>query len=109
MLDEDFDNTRDYEKYLEQEVVVMLRDGRYLYGVMKSFDQFNSITLDKVIERIFHDGKYGERKHELFIVRGENITMIGLKSPEIAEELTQVNFWDLREEIQALQAQTQVG
>lgn len=105
MLDEDFDNTRDYEKYLEQEVVVMLRDGRYLYGIMKSFDQFNSITLDRVIERIFHDGKYAERKHELFIIRGENITMIGLGPSEIGKGLVQTDFSALRNEILSLPSQ----
>ncbi|AFM98352.1 LSM domain-containing protein [Encephalitozoon hellem ATCC 50504] len=105
MPDEDFGNARDYEKYLEQEVVVMLRDGRYLYGIMKSFDQFNSITLDGVIERIFHDGKYAERKHELFIIRGENITMIGLGSSKIGKELSEVDFLALRDEILSSQPQ----
>ncbi|AFN83068.1 U6 snRNA-associated small Sm-like protein [Encephalitozoon romaleae SJ-2008] len=105
MLDEDFGNTRDYEKYLEQEIVVVLRDGRYLYGIMKSFDQFNSITLDRVIERIFHDEKYAERKHELFIIRGENITMIGLGPSDIGRGLVQVDFLVLRNEILSSQLQ----
>ncbi|CAD26651.1 U6 snRNA-ASSOCIATED SMALL RIBONUCLEOPROTEIN (Sm-LIKE PROTEIN) [Encephalitozoon cuniculi GB-M1] len=102
MASGDFDDTRDYEKYLEQEVVVMLRDGRYLYGVMKSFDQFNSVTLDGVIERIFHDTRYAERRHELFIIRGENITMIGLSPPDVEEGLEQADFWALKNEILGL-------
>lgn len=103
MADQSFDDARDYEAYLEQSVVVMLRDGRYLYGTMKSFDQFNSITLDGVIERIFHGRKYAEKRHELFIIRGENIAVIGLAAPEVASGLVQADFSALRSEAQGAQ------
>lgn len=89
---EDEESTRDYETYLEQSVVVLLRDGRYLYGLMKSFDQFNSIALDMVIERIFHGMKYAERKREMFVIRGENISMIGLGSSDVNPDLEMEDF-----------------
>ena len=104
MADEGFEDVRDYEAYLEQSVVVMLRDGRYLYGTMKSFDQFNSITLDGVIERIFLDGQYAEKRHELFIIRGENIMMMGMGVLDAKDGLVQADFSVLRSRIQSLHA-----
>ncbi|KAH9411353.1 putative LSM domain-containing protein [Ordospora pajunii] len=92
---------RDYEAYLEKSVVVMLRDKRHLYGIMKSFDQFNSITLDKVVERIFHNGKYAEKIHQLFIIRGENISIIGLGCFDIPSNLKMIDFDVLISEISA--------
>ncbi|KHN69785.1 LSM domain-containing protein [Ordospora colligata OC4] len=92
MVDEYSIDMRDYEAYLEKSVVVMLRDKRHLYGIMKSFDQFNSITLDKVVERIFHNDKYAEKIHQLFIIRGENISIIGLGSFDIPSNLSLTDF-----------------
>jgi len=99
MEDEDNNGIRDYEIYLEQEIVVMLRDGRYLYGIMKSFDQFNSITLDSVIEKIFHENRYSERKHGLFVIRGENISIMGLGSSEVNGDFIMEDFNILNDEI----------
>ena len=109
MEDEENSNIRDYEIYLEQEIVVMLRDGRYLYGIMKSFDQFNSIALDMVVERIFHEKKYAEKKHELFVIRGENISMIGLGSPPVEDDLDKEDFDILSIEISKSLSELQVS
>lgn len=99
MDDEENSCIRDFEVYLEQEVIVVLRDGRYLYGSMKSFDQFNSIALDQVLERIFHGNKYAEKRHELFLIRGENISMICLGSSHLREELVLEDFHVLSDEV----------
>lgn len=108
-MEEESSSFRDYEVYLEQEVVVMLRDGRYLCGIMKSFDQFNSIALDMVVERIFHGRRYAERKHGLFVIRGENISMIGLGSSKLGGDLEMEDFDVLSDEISRSLAGLQVS
>lgn len=109
MDNEESNSIRDYEIYLEQEVVIMLRDGRYLYGVVKSFDQFNSIALDGVIERIFYGKKYAQKRHELFVIRGENISIIGLGPLEVEHDLIVEDFEILSDEISRSLAELQVA
>lgn len=69
---------RDYEYYLNKHVVVMLKDSRFYYGLFKSFDQYNSITLNYAVERIFHESKYAEKFQGLLVIRGDTISLIGL-------------------------------
>ncbi|ELA42500.1 uncharacterized protein VICG_00599 [Vittaforma corneae ATCC 50505] len=71
-------NDREFVEYLEKNVVVLLKDDIYLYGVFKSYDQYNSITLNYVLERIFHEGAYAERRQGLMVIRGESIIFIGI-------------------------------
>lgn len=68
----------EYEEYLEKKVVVLTRGNHYFYGILKSFDQFNTITLNFAIERVVHNMEYGEKRHGLVVLRGENIIFIGL-------------------------------
>ena len=44
---------------------VVLRDGRHLVGVMRSYDQFSNIVLEDTHERHFVGGELGE-KHAFF-------------------------------------------
>ncbi len=69
-----------FEIYLEKSVVVLLRSGRYIYGVLKSYDQYNTIVLNYSIERIFHELEYAEKKHGLIVLRSDSISYIGLCS-----------------------------
>lgn len=73
----------------------MLRDNRYLYGVLKSFDQYNSIALNFATERIFHEDCYAERRLGLVSLRGENIVLIGICSPDL-RKLRKVEYDTLR-------------
>ncbi|KAF9763591.1 putative U6 snRNA-associated Sm-like protein LSm1 [Nosema granulosis] len=68
---------RDFEDFLEKHVVVMLKDNRSFYGIFKSFDQYNSITLNFAIERIFDGNEYGEKFHGLFVIRGDTVVLVG--------------------------------
>jgi small nuclear ribonucleoprotein (snRNP)-like protein len=89
---------RDYEVYLEQRVTVMLRDETYLYGTMKSFDQFKSIVLDGAKERIYCRNAYAERDCGLYVIRGENIALIGLGEPSL-RRMARKDYNELRQEI----------
>lgn len=89
----------EYEQYLEKSTVVMLREDRYLYGVLKSFDQYNSIALNFVTERIFHGNCFAERRLGLVSLRGENIVLIGTCSPNF-KKLKKMEYDTLLREIE---------
>jgi len=62
---------------VDKRVLLVLRDGRKLVGTFRSFDQFANMVFEDVIERIFVDNKYCEKKLGTFIIRGENIVILG--------------------------------
>ena len=68
---------------LDTRVLVVLRDGRNLVGVLRSFDQFSNIVLQDTAERRVVNGMYGDIPLGIYIVRGENIVLLG----EINEEV----------------------
>lgn len=68
-----------------EHVVVSLRDGRKLYGILRSFDQFANLVLQDSIERIFIQGAYGEEARGVYIVRGENVALIGEFDPALRQ------------------------
>ena len=55
----------------------MLRDGRKLIGVLRSVDQFANLVLEHTVERIFVGEQYGDVTLGLYIVRGENVVLVG--------------------------------
>lgn len=63
---------------IDQKVMVLLRDGRTLIGVLRSVDQFANLVLHKTIERIHVGREYGDIYRGIFVVRGENVVIVGL-------------------------------
>lgn len=72
----------------------MLRDGRKLIGVLRSYDQFGemcrtmsdpcplrlapaNLVLEDTIERIYHGAIYGDIHRGVFLIRGENVVLVG--------------------------------
>lgn len=55
----------------------MLRDGRTLIGILRSVDQFANLVMHKTIERIHAGQKYGDIPRGIFVVRGENVVLLG--------------------------------
>lgn len=70
--------SKDFEEFLDKRVVILLWDGKYIYGLLRSFDQFNSLTIEDTVERQFVDDLYYEVAHGVYIVRGENVVLVGL-------------------------------
>merc|ERR1711918_70937 len=67
---------------LDKKLMVLLRDGRTLIGYLRSVDQFANLVLHQTIERI-HVGKcFGDIPRGVFIVRGENVVLLGEVDPE---------------------------
>jgi len=58
-------------------MLVILRDGRKLHGVLRSYDQFANLVLEDTIERIYHGNAFAESWHGLFLIRGENVVLLG--------------------------------
>ncbi|CEJ93924.1 Putative U6 snRNA-associated Sm-like protein LSm1 [[Torrubiella] hemipterigena] len=68
----------------DKKLMVVLRDGRKLVGVLRSWDQFANIVLQSTTERIFapsssptSPGLYADVHHGIFLVRGENVVVLG--------------------------------
>lgn len=58
-------------------MLVVLRDGRKLHGVLRSYDQFANLVLEDTVERIYHGKAFAEHWHGLFLIRGENVVLLG--------------------------------
>ncbi|KAK2745702.1 SM-like, degradation of cytoplasmic mRNAs and positively regulates transcription initiation [Myotisia sp. PD_48] len=61
----------------DKKLVLVLRDGRKLIGVLRSWDQFANIVLQDTVERIYAANKYADLKRGVFLVRGENVLLLG--------------------------------
>mmetsp|Transcript_16742 Transcript_16742/g.25142 ORF Transcript_16742/g.25142 Transcript_16742/m.25142 type:complete len:118 (+) Transcript_16742:122-475(+) len=62
---------------LDQRVLIILRDGRHIVGTLRSFDQFLNLVLEDTSERILLPGKYCDIPLGVYIVRGDNIVLVG--------------------------------
>ena len=58
-------------------MIVVLRDGRTLIGILRSVDQFANLVLHRTIERIHVGKEYGDIPRGVFIIRGENVALRG--------------------------------
>ncbi|CAB4255145.1 similar to Saccharomyces cerevisiae YJL124C LSM1 Lsm (Like Sm) protein [Maudiozyma barnettii] len=66
---------------VDRKIFVLLRDGKLLFGVLRTFDQYANLILQHCVERIYlageHKGKYAEEDRGIFMIRGENVVMLG--------------------------------
>merc|ERR1712083_267155 len=94
---------------LDKKLMVLLRDGRTLIGFLRSVDQFANLVLHQTIERI-HVGKcYGDIPRGVFVVRGENVVLLGEIDAEKTEPkdigLTEVSLEEILEKQAVQQAE----
>ena len=62
---------------LDKLLLVQLRDGRKLVGILRSFDQFANLVLEQATERVIVGSMYAEVPLGLHVVRGENVVLLG--------------------------------
>lgn len=62
---------------VDKKLMVLLRDGRTLIGYLRSVDQFANLVLHRTIERIHVGNEYGDIPRGIFIIRGENVVLLG--------------------------------
>ncbi|KAF9787085.1 Sm-like ribonucleoprotein [Thelephora terrestris] len=81
---------------VDRKMLVVLRDGRKLFGVLRSYDQFANLVLEDTVERIYHQDVFAEQWVGLFLIRGENVVLLGEVDLDGEDEvpLRQVE-WDL--------------
>ncbi|TKX24062.1 U6 snRNA-associated Sm-like protein LSm1 [Elsinoe australis] len=61
----------------DKKITAVLRDGKKFIGVLRSWDQFGNIVLESTVERIYGGQKYAEVPRGLFVIRGENVLLLG--------------------------------
>jgi len=62
---------------LDKKLLVILRDGRKIIGILRSFDQFANVVLEEALERIMVGELFCDLPLGLYIIRGENVVLIG--------------------------------
>lgn len=72
---------------IDKRVLVLLRDGRSLFGILRSIDQFANLVLHLTVERIYIGNKYGEIDRGVFLIRGENVVLCGEIDDEAEEQM----------------------
>ncbi|OAY81170.1 sm-like protein LSM1B [Ananas comosus] len=63
--------------FLDKKLIVLLRDGRKLLGTLCSFDQFANAVLLGACERVIVGDLYCDVPLGLYVIRGENVVLIG--------------------------------
>ncbi|KAH3900974.1 related to Sm-like protein LSm1 [Saccharomycodes ludwigii] len=85
---------------IDRKVFVLLRDGRHLFGVLRTYDQFANLILQHCVQRIYlMDSKqYAEETLGIYMIRGENVVYMGEididKEDLPLETLTKIPFSD---------------
>jgi len=76
-----------------------LRDGRTLIGLLRSIDQFANLVLHRTVERIHVGKQYGDISRGIFLIRGENVVLLGEVDLEKESKvgLTQVSIEEILE------------
>lgn len=87
---------------LDKKVMVVLRDGRHLVGVMRSYDQFSNIVLEDTHERHFVGNIFGDIALGLYLVRGDALVLMG-ELDEALEETPRLKKVSADEIIEAQQ------
>ncbi|XP_058179273.1 sm-like protein LSM1B [Rhododendron vialii] len=85
--------------YLDKKLLVLLRDGRKLLGILRSFDQFANAVLESACERVIVGDLYSDIPLGLYIIRGENVVLIGeldLEKDELPPHMTRVTEEEIK-------------
>lgn len=86
--------------YLDRKLLVLLRDGRKLLGTLRSFDQFANVVLEGACDRVIVGDLYCDIPLGLYIIRGENVVLIGelaVDKEELPPHMTRVSEVEIRE------------
>ncbi|GAA0155835.1 RNA splicing factor [Lithospermum erythrorhizon] len=86
--------------YLDKKLLVLLRDGRKLMGTLRSFDQFANAVLEGACDRVIVGELYCDIPLGLYVIRGENVVLIGELTPneeELPPHMTRVSVDAIRQ------------
>ncbi|GMY36479.1 sm-like protein LSM1B [Fagus crenata] len=85
--------------YLDKKLLVLLRDGRKLMGILRSFDQFANVVLQDAFDRVIVGDLYCDIPLGLYVIRGENVVLIGeleLDKEELPPNMTRVSEAEIK-------------
>ncbi|CAM1305441.1 LSM1 (predicted) [Pycnogonum litorale] len=90
---------------LDKKLMILLRDGRTLIGYLRSIDQFANLVIHRTIERIHVGKQYGDIPRGIFVVRGENVVLLGEIDPhkENLQDLQKVSVEEILEAQRVMQ------
>lgn len=75
-------------EYVNLKVSVITNDGRNVVGTMRGFDQVCNIVLEKCVQRTFSpDSGVESLPLGLYVLRGDNIAVVGEVDLEVEEAL----------------------
>lgn len=100
---------------VDRKIFVLLRDGRNLFGILRTFDQFANIVLQDTLERIYlprsdenSPERFAEVPRGVFMVRGENVVMLGEldidKEDDHLFSMQQIGFEQAEAELKTIHA-----
>ncbi|ORZ37323.1 hypothetical protein BCR44DRAFT_129392 [Catenaria anguillulae PL171] len=72
---------------IDKRVLVLLRDGRLLVGILRSYDHFANLVFQDTVERIAAGDVFGGIDRGVFVVRGENVVMLGEVDGDVEDAL----------------------
>ncbi|XP_040574214.1 U6 snRNA-associated Sm-like protein LSm1 [Lepeophtheirus salmonis] len=101
MSDHYLPGTASIMEELDKKLMVLLRDGRTLIGILRSVDQYANLVLHRAIERIHVGNDYGDIPRGIFVVRGENVVLLGeideVRESEANSKLREVSLEEILE------------
>lgn len=88
---------------LDRRLLIQLRDGRKIIGVLRSFDQFANLVLEHAVERIIVGNLYSDIPLGIYLLRGENLVLMGQVDPDkdVPPGLTLVSEAEIRQAVRA--------
>ncbi|KAI3639623.1 hypothetical protein MIR68_002317 [Amoeboaphelidium protococcarum] len=89
---------------LDHKVLVILRDGRKLSGILRSYDQYSNLILMDTNERIYAGKQFAGIPRGVFVVRGENLVFIGRSKEGDVDEQDAVDVDDILVQLQVDQS-----
>lgn len=100
---------------VDRKIFVQLRDGKNIFGILRTFDQFANLVLQDAVERIYlpaeagsSNERYAEIFRGVFMVRGENVVMLGEldidKEDDHLQQRGEIGFREAEAEFKELQA-----
>ncbi|CDJ35711.1 U6 snRNA-associated Sm-like protein LSm1, putative [Eimeria mitis] len=83
------------EEELDKKVLVILRDGKNLIGILRSFDQYGNLMLEGCVQRIIVNTFYNDIYQGVMIIRGENILLFGAVDESKPSPLESRPLWEI--------------
>ncbi|KAL8138635.1 hypothetical protein V2J09_004636 [Rumex salicifolius] len=82
-----------------EKLLVLLRDGRKLSGILRSFDQYANAVLEGACERVIVGDLYCDIPLGLYVIRGENVVLVGeldVERDDLPSHMTRVSTSEIK-------------